>query len=139
MEILLPPLGEPIASESTKGSLKKIQGSDSSDNFLPSKLENPAKCNHDMPLTPTTQTTLNVGFAITCSECSKPGLVYAKKKLSHRNAMLMQRILNDLQYVCSTIFHNIPVDDRNIDSLVLLGLLHCREILHCELTFEVPY
>lgn len=73
----------------------------------------PAKPNHDMPLNPTTQTAINVGFTITCSACGKPGLV---KTLSHRNAMLMKRIM--------------PIDDRNKDSLDLLELLLCNENLN---------
>ena len=70
----------------------------------------PAKPNHDMPLNPTTQTAINVGFTTTCSVCGKPGFV---KTLSHRNAMLMKRIM--------------PIDDRSKDSLDLLELLLCNE------------
>ena len=47
-----------MPSESTEGSLKYVQGSNPSETFLSSKLENPAKRNHAIPFTHTTQTIL---------------------------------------------------------------------------------
>ena len=31
----------------------------------------------------------------------------------------MKRVLNDFQYVCGTVFHDLPIDERSKDSYVL--------------------
>ena len=101
-----------------------MQGSDPSEKFLLSKLESPAKRNHGMQVTPTARTTLNMGITVKCSECRKPRVIYAKKKLTNANIMAMKRIFNNFQYVYVTVFHDIPIDERNRDTLIL-ELLHC--------------
>ena len=101
-----------------------MQGSDPSEKFLLSKLESPAKRNRGMQVTPTAQTTLNVGITVKCSECRKPRVIYAKKKLTNANIMAMKRIFNNFQYDCGTFFHDTPIDERNSDALIL-ELLHC--------------
>ena len=70
-----------MPTDSDDGSIKYIEGSDESEKFLPSKLEDPSKRNHGMSFTPTAQTALNVGKTIKCTQCLKPRVVYAKKKL----------------------------------------------------------
>ena len=40
--------GEPVPTDSDDGSIKYIEGSDESEKFLPSKLEDPSKRNHGM-------------------------------------------------------------------------------------------
>ena len=50
----------------------------------------------------------------------------------------MKRLLNDFQYVCGTVFHGLPIDDKNKDSYVL-EVLHCRENLICESPMAIPY
>ena len=121
-----------------KNSITYMQGSDPSEKFLLSKLESPAKRNHGMQVTPTARTTLNVGITVKCSECRKPRVIYAKKKLTNANIMAMKRIFNNFQYVCGTVFHDIPIDERNRDTLIL-ELLHCRENLSCTSPIEIPY
>ena len=129
--------GEPVPKEKTNGSITYIQESNPSEKFLPSKLENPAKCNHGMPFTPTAQTAVNVGITLKCSECRKPCVLYTKKKLANAN-MAMKRIFNNFQYVCGTVFHNIPIDERNRDTLIL-ELLYCWENLSCTSPIKIPY
>ena len=129
--------GEPLPKEKTDSSITYIQGSDPSKKFLPSKLENPTKCNHGMQFTPTVQTALKVGITVKCSECCKLCVIYAKIKLTNAN-MVMKHIFNKFQYVCGTVFHNMPIDERNRDTLIL-ELLHCRENLSCMSPIEIPY
>ena len=43
----------------------------------------------------------------------------------------MKRMLSDFQYVYETVFHDLPINDKNKDSYVL-EMLHCRENLICE-------
>ena len=81
-----------------------------------------------MPFTPTAQTALNVGITVKCSECWKPRVTYAKKKLTNANIMAMKRIFNNFQYVCGAVFHDIPINERKRDTLIL-ELLYLRENL----------
>ena len=47
-------------------------------------------------------------------------------------------MLNDFPYVCGTVFHDLPIDDKNKDSCNL-EMLHCRENLTSESPMEIPY
>ena len=99
---------EPIPSESTEGSLRYVQGSNPSETFFFSKLENPAKRNNVIPFIATTQTILNEGVTIKCSESRRPHVIYAKKNFLH-GPILMQWTLNGFQYVCGAVF-DIKID-----------------------------
>ena len=71
--------GEPVPQEIADGTVKYILGSDPSEKFLPSKLENLGKRTHGIPFTPTPQTAINVGEIVKCIHYLKPRIVYAKK------------------------------------------------------------
>ena len=71
--------GEPVPPEIAGGTVKYILGSDPSEKFLPSKLENLGKRTHGIPFTPTPQTAINVGEIVKCIHYLKPRVVYAKK------------------------------------------------------------
>ena len=53
--------GEPVPLEIADGTVKYILGSDPSEKFLPSKLENPSKHTHGILFTSTVQTAINLG------------------------------------------------------------------------------
>ena len=130
--------GEPVPSEIADGTVKYILGSDPSEKFIPSKLENPGKRTHRILFTPTGQTAINVGKIVKCIHCLKPCVVYAKKKLCDAHKRLMKCMLNDFQDVCRTVFHDLPIDDKDKDSNIL-EMLHCQENLTCESPMEIPY
>ena len=130
--------GELAPSEIADDTVKYILSSDPSEKFLPTKFENPGKRTHGTPFTPTAQTAINVGKIVKSIHCLKSRVVYAKKKLSDVHKWSMKCMLNDFQYVCGTVFHDLPTDDKNKDSFVL-GMIHCRENLTCESPMEIPY
>ena len=130
--------GEPVPSEIADGTVKYILGSDPSEKFLPSKLKNSDKRTHEIPFISTAQTAINVGKIVKCIHYLKPLVVYEKKKLSDAHKSLIKRMLNDFPYVCGTVFHDLPIDDKNKDSYNL-EMLHCRENLTCESPMEIPY
>ena len=105
-----------------------MQGNNPTEKFIPSWLEDSSKRNHDMPFTPTAQAALNIGKLIKCSECRKPRLIYAKKKLSPQNLLSLERVLNDFQYVRGTILQDVPKDDQNPDSQIN-KVVFCKENL----------
>ena len=122
------PFGEPVPGEGPNGVTHYMQGNDPTEKFIPSWLEDSSKRNHDMPFMPTAQATLNVGKLIKCSQCQKPRLIYAKKKLSPQNLLSLERVLNDFQYVRGTILQDVPKDDQNPDSQIN-KVVFCRENL----------
>ena len=81
-----------------------------------------------MPFIPTAQAALNVGKLIKCSECQKPRLIYAKKKLSPQNLLSLEGVLNDFQHVHGTILLDVPKDNQNPDSQIN-KVVFCRENL----------
>ena len=108
--------GEPIPSEIADGTVRHIIGSDPSEKCLLSKLENPGKRTHGILFTPTAQTAIYVGKIVTCVDCLKLRVVYAKKKLSDAHKRSMKRMLNDFRYVRRIVFYDLPNDDKNKDS-----------------------
>ena len=52
--------------------------------------------------------------------------------------MATKHIFNNFQCVCGTVFHDISIDERNRDT-VILDLLHCRENLSCTSLIKIPY
>ena len=50
----------------------------------------------------------------------------------------MKRMLNNFQFVCGTVFHDLTIDDKSKDSYVL-EMSHCRENAASESPVEIPY
>ena len=108
--------GEPVPWQIADGAVKYILGLDHSGKLLLSKLENPGKCTHGIPFTPTSKTAINIGKIVECIHCFKPCVVYAKEKLSDARKKLMKSIVKDyFQYVCGTVFHDLLIDEKNKD------------------------
>ena len=101
-------------------------------------MKNPGKHIHGIPFKPTPQTAIKVGEIVKCIHCLQPHVVYTKEKLSDAHKMSMKCLLNDFQYACGIVFHNLHIDDKNKD-LHVLEMLHCRENLTCESSTEIPY
>ena len=60
---------------------------------MPSILEDAEKSSHNIPFSPTTETPKNVGFPITCVECSKQGLLHSKDRIKRYHLKEVKRIL----------------------------------------------
>ena len=106
--------------------------------ILGSLYQNPGKRTHGIQFTPTEQTAIHVGKIVKYIHCLKARVVYAKKQLSDARKRMMKPMLNYFQYVCGTVFHDLPIDDKNKDSYNL-EMLHCRENLTCESPMEIPH
>ena len=131
-------LGEPVPVEGEDGVQHYEMGEDSDEKFLPSKQLRTTNRGHGIPFTPTAQTCLNVGITISCIECKKPRLFYAKYKLKCNELVSLKRILNDIRYVCGTVLRDIEDDERNKDTSVSKDV-YLRENLECGSNIEIPY
>ena len=96
--------GDSILHIDDEGNKHYHQGEDPEEKFIPSKLENPSKTGRGIPFSPSTQTALNVGRTVTCTECHKPRLLYSRTKLKDGELRSFKRVLNDFQFVCGSIF-----------------------------------
>ena len=106
---------ELVPSKIADGAVKFILGLDRSGKPLPSKPENPGKRTHEISFTPTAKTAINVGKIVKCIHCLKPRVAYAKKKLSDVHKRSMKSMLNDFQYICGKVFHDLSIDEKNED------------------------
>ena len=73
-----------------------------------------------------------------CIHCLKPRVVYIKRKLSDAQKRSMKHMLNNFQYICGAVFHDLPIDDKNKD-LYVSEMLHCWENLTYQSPMEIPY
>ena len=79
---------------------------------------------------------LNVGLTISCTECKKSRLFYAKYKLKRNQLTSLKRIWNDILCVCGTIMEDIPIDERNKDCRIC-ERVYISENLECKSNIEV--
>ena len=75
---------------------------------------------------------------IVCTECLKPRLLYAAKKLKGTQPEKLKRVLNGLLYVCGSSLQEIDDNDENKD-LSILDLVYVRENLNCFSNVELAY
>ena len=68
---------DPVPNE-VNGSLHYQPGSDPTEIFLPSMLEDAEKSFHNVQFSPTAQTAKNVGFTVSCIVCNKPRLLHSQ-------------------------------------------------------------
>ena len=92
---------DPVPKE-VDGVIHYEQGSDPTEKFLPSKLEDVEKKPHNISFPPTANTAKNVGFMVKCEECQKPRLLHAKHKIKE-DLKGAKRMMAKLNYVCGSI------------------------------------
>ena len=95
------------------------EGTDESEKYLPSKLDDPSKRPHNIPFPPTAQASKNVGITVRCVECKKPRLLYAQKKIHLSEVSSLKRLLAGVEYVCGAVLSEYGGDDGNRDMAVL--------------------
>ena len=65
-------------------------------------------------------------------------MLYTQRKSLWMQTWQWNVFLTTFQYVCGTVFHDIPIDERNRGTLIL-ELLYCKENLSCTSPIEIPY
>ena len=64
---------------------------------------NSKKLSHNIPFSPTAQTTKNVVFVITCVDCSKSRLLHSKNEIKKEDLKAVKRIVSKLTHVCESV------------------------------------
>ena len=127
---------DPVPKE-VDGVIHYEQGSDPTEKFLPSKLEDVEKKPHNISFPPTANTAKNVGFMVKCEECQKPRLLHAKHKIKE-DLKGAKRMMAKLNYVCGSIISEYMVTGADRDEKYLKTIL-VRENLSCASKIELPY
>ena len=104
------------------------EGYDPDEKHLPSKLEDVSKQNHNVPFTPTAQTSKNVGYVMKCTACSKPRLLHSKLKLNENEISSFKRFTNDIIYICGGSFREIEENEGDVDSFIKDKFFICENI-----------
>ena len=119
----------PIPYTDKDGVERFKEGTDDDEKFLTSRLVDVTKNPHGLPFSPTTQTAKNVSKFVKCSECQKPRVLYAEKKLKLDDQSKLQRVLKKHIYICGTSFIDFT---KNPIAFV-------RENLSCATAIETSY
>ena len=90
---------DPIPFTDDDGVERYKEGVDAEEKSLPSKLLDVTKQHHGLPFSPSAQTARNTMRTVKCSECSKPRLVHAARKLKEDQKKNLRRVLGNLRYV----------------------------------------
>ena len=128
---------DPIPTE-TDGVLHYNEGSDPTEKYLPSTLENVEKQDSGIRFPVTAQTAKNVGFVIHCTECKKPRCLYAQHVLKNQQPVYAKRIIQKVDYVCGASLSEYVGSGGDKDEQ-LLKVLFVRENLSCSSMIELPY
>ena len=129
---------DPVPVTSDVEGSKYKEGYDPDEQHLLSKLEDVSKQNHNIPFTPTAQTTKNVGFVIKCTSCSKPRLLYSTYKLKENETNSFKRFTNNLIYICGGSFREIEETEGDPNSFIK-DKVFVRENISCCSQIEIPY
>ena len=127
-------LPDPVPKGEHYEPFSDLYGKVTTEQHRPSLKEAQSK-SHGMPFTPTAQYAKNTMMTINCSECMKPRVCYAKRKLKENVRRKFIRILEDLQYTCGSSLDDI--EDEDPDSPV--NVVKVRGNLVCDSLIEVPY
>ena len=128
---------DPVPTE-VDGSLHYQPGSDPTEKFLPSLLEDVEKSPHNVPFPPTAQTAKNVGFTVSCMACKKPRLLHSKTVVKVAYQKPTRRMIEKLDYVCGSVLSEYEGTGNEKDRK-LLNNIHVRENISCSSKIEHPY
>ena len=92
-----------------------MKDDDQDEKYIPSKSLNVEKQSHNIPISVSAQTAMNVGMTLICKECMKPWLLYAKQKLKVNELQSFKCIVNDILYICGTPLKEIDENEENRD------------------------
>lgn len=95
---------------------------------------------HQIPFSPSAQTTKTVKCVLICTEFEKPRVVYAANKLSGQEMETLERIKQLFQCTCGSSLQELKTDDNRTPRIIaLLNKCYGRGNITCEMALEVPY
>lgn len=108
-------LPDPIPDDDKYKSSEDAYRSDTS--HCPS-LSKPGVKKHGMPSPPSAQYAQNVKVVLQCGECSKWRVLYAKRGLKQHQKEELEKLIEDLEDTCGSVFEDIEAEEDSVLSLV---------------------
>ena len=96
---------------------------------------------HGIPFSPSAQTARTVSQIVMCSECLRPRVIYAQKKLSFQEVLQVERILEDVYFTCGSSLQDID-SSHGVGSTTdsqLLSKVSVRANLTCNDPVEISF
>ena len=93
---------------------------------------------HNVPFSPTGQTSKNVGFVVKCQECNKSRLLHSKHKLKADDTKSAKRMLSKVSYMCGSVLSKYLGTGNDKDEKYLKTIF-VRENISFSRKIELPY
>ena len=137
---------EPDTSKEHYKPFEQLYGTSTSERFCPS-LGMRGNSGHWLPFSPSAQTARNVKRVVTCSECSRPRVLYAAKKLDDSDNAMLDKHLEESDYTCGSSLQYLTdesestaeSDGSGVTIANALARVYVRLNLTCSDAIEVPY
>ena len=81
---------------------------------------------HGIPFNSLVQRAKNTNLKITCTECNKPRIIYAKKKVSPSTIHKFKIKTSDLWFTCGASIEELVGNEPPFDSLFIRNSLTCH-------------
>ena len=83
-----------------------LYGKSTTEQHRPS-LDSKHRKSHGIPFSSSAPTARTVSHTVMCSECLRPRVMYAQKKLSFQEGLQLERILQDVYFTCGSSLQDI--------------------------------
>ena len=131
----------PIREGDVYKPFSEVYGTETTEKDRPSLQSSAEKRVHGIPFNPSGQFAHNVGKTIRCTECDRPRVMYAARKVHFRDQSKLEAVLDDIIYTCGMGLQEcIPDDisDAEKQSHVLSSVF-VRQNMNCDSRIEIPY
>ena len=119
----------------------EVYGKETTEKDRPTLQSSAEKGSHGMPFNPSGQFARNVGEILHCTECNKPRVMYAARKVRFYDQRKLETVLEGIIYTCGMDLKEcIPADisDHDKQSHVLSSIF-VRQNMNCDSRIEIPY
>ena len=100
-------------------------GTDTTKAFMPSRNITASK-GHEIPFSPLVQHAKNTNLKIMCTECNKPQIIYAKKKVSPWTIRKFKIKTLDLWFTCGASIEELVGNEPPFNSMFIRNNLICQ-------------
>ena len=118
-----------------------MYGTETTEKDRPSLQSSAEKRVHGIPFNPSGQFAHNVGKTIRCTECDRPRVMYAARKVRFRDQSKLEAVLDDIIYTCGMGLQECIPDDISDDEKQshVLSSVFVRQNMNCDSRIEIPY
>ena len=102
---------DPVREVNVYKPFSEVYGTETTEKDRPSLQSSAEKQCHGMPFNPSAQFARNVAKTLDCTECNRPRVMYAARKVCFEDLLKLEKLLDDVIYTCGMDLQEcIPVD-----------------------------